>query len=149
MYGLLFRGRRGLIDMPRPLSTTIRLLFPKTLTPDETAGLKLFIGKAKCTNCHNGPLFTNGDFHNTGVPTPPKMPPDLGRADGIRKVLLDEFNCLGKYSDAGSGDCAELRYMDTDTTKYSGAFKTPYIEKCRREGSLYACRPILDSEGGT
>ena len=99
----------------------------KTLTPDETAGLKLFIGKAKCTNCHNGPLFTNGDFHNTGVPTPPKMPPDLGRADGIRKVLLDEFNCLGKYSDAGSGDCAELRYMDTDTTKYSGAFKTPTL----------------------
>ena len=96
-------------------------------TPDEAAGLRLFIGKAKCTNCHNGPLFTNGDFHNTGVPTPPKMPPDLGRADGIRKVLLDEFNCLGKYSDAGPGDCAELRYMDTNTTKYSGAFKTPTL----------------------
>ncbi|HTZ18495.1 MAG TPA: cytochrome c peroxidase, partial [Dissulfurispiraceae bacterium] len=99
----------------------------KTFTPDEAAGLRLFIGKAKCTNCHNGPLFTNGDFHNTGVPTPPKMPFDPGRADGMRKVLADEFNCLGKYSDAGSGDCAELRYMDTDTTKYSGAFKTPTL----------------------
>ena len=96
-------------------------------TPDEAAGLRLFIGKAKCTNCHNGPLFTNSDFHNTGVPTPPKMPADLGRADGMRKVLLDEFNCLGKYSDAGPGDCAELRYMDTDATKYSGAFKTPTL----------------------
>ncbi|HMB24638.1 MAG TPA: cytochrome-c peroxidase, partial [Anaerolineales bacterium] len=38
------------------------------LTPDEIAGLKLFIGPANCTNCHNGPLFTNNDFHNTGIP---------------------------------------------------------------------------------
>ncbi len=99
----------------------------KTFTPEEADGLRLFIGKAKCTNCHNGPLFTNSDFHNTGVPTPPKMPRDIGRADGIMKVLLDEFNCLGKYSDAGPGDCAELRYLDTDTAKYSGAFKTPTL----------------------
>ena len=39
------------------------------LTDDEVAGLKLFIGRAQCVNCHNGPLFTNNEFHNTGVPT--------------------------------------------------------------------------------
>jgi cytochrome c peroxidase len=32
------------------------------LSPEELKGLRLFIGKAKCTNCHNGPLFTDGDF---------------------------------------------------------------------------------------
>src|SRR5674476_801845 len=96
-------------------------------TPDEAEGLRLFIGKAKCTNCHTGPLFTNSEFHNTEVPTPPNMPRDNGRAGGMRKVLSDEFNCLGKYSDAGLGDCAELRYLNTDTTKYSGAFKTPTL----------------------
>lgn len=37
-------------------------------TNDEAKGLRLFIGKAKCTNCHNGPLFTNGQFHNIGAP---------------------------------------------------------------------------------
>src|SRR5208337_5592760 len=63
----------------------------------------------------------------TGVPMPPKMTRDDGRADGIGKVLSDEFNCLGKYSDAGPGDCAELRYLDTDTAKYLGAFKTPTL----------------------
>ena len=31
-------------------------------TPDEAAGLRLFIGRGDCTNCHNGPLFTNNDF---------------------------------------------------------------------------------------
>jgi cytochrome c peroxidase len=39
------------------------------LTRDEIAGLNLFISEANCINCHNGPLFTNNDFHNTGVPT--------------------------------------------------------------------------------
>ncbi|NOR35233.1 MAG: methylamine utilization protein, partial [Woeseiaceae bacterium] len=33
---------------------------------DEIAGLRLFIGKASCTQCHNGPLLTNHEFHNTG-----------------------------------------------------------------------------------
>ena len=122
----------------------------KTLTPDEVQGLRLFIGKAKCTNCHNGPLFTNSDFHNTGVPTPPKMPHDSGRADGIRKVLADEFNCLGKYSDAGSGDCAELRYLDTNTTKYLGALKTPTLRNVAQRapymhaGQFQTLRAVLE-----
>lgn len=102
-------------------------VLPKTFTSSEVKGLRLFIGKAKCTNCHSGPLFTNGDFHNTGVPSPAKMPQDRGRADGMRKVLLDEFNCLGRFSDAGSRDCAELKFLDTDTAKYVGAFKTPTL----------------------
>ncbi len=100
---------------------------PTMFTPGEVNGLRLFIGKAKCTNCHNGPLFTNGDFHNTGVSTPAKMPSDKGRADGIKKVLSDEFNCLGRYSDAGLQGCAELRFLDTAAEKYAGAFKTPTL----------------------
>ncbi len=98
-----------------------------TLTNDEVKGLRLFIGKAKCTNCHNGPLFTNGDFHNVKVPQPSKLPPDNGRSEAIAKVLADEFNCLSSYSDAKRRDCKELRFIDTDTEKYIGAFKTPTL----------------------
>lgn len=94
---------------------------------NEAKGLRLFIGKAKCLNCHNGPLFTNGDFHNIGVSQPPDLPKDRGRADAIIKVLADEFNCLSEYSDAQPGDCSELRFMDTATYKYIGAFKTPTL----------------------
>jgi cytochrome c peroxidase len=97
------------------------------LSSDAVNGLRLFIGKAKCTNCHYGPLFTNSDFHHTGVPTPAKMPLDKGRGEGMRKVLADEFNCLSRYSDAGPQDCAELRYLDVDAEKYVGAFKTPTL----------------------
>ncbi|MXY06097.1 MAG: cytochrome-c peroxidase, partial [Gammaproteobacteria bacterium] len=35
------------------------------LTHQEAEGLRLFIGKAQCINCHNGPLLTNHEFHNT------------------------------------------------------------------------------------
>ena len=49
---------------------------------DEIAGLELFIGKANCTQCHNGPLFTNNEFHNTGVPRRAGLPIDEGRLAG-------------------------------------------------------------------
>ena len=31
-------------------------------------GLKIFVGKGNCSVCHFGPLFTNGEFADTGVP---------------------------------------------------------------------------------
>ncbi|UCD34032.1 MAG: hypothetical protein JSU90_06945 [Nitrospiraceae bacterium] len=99
----------------------------KSMTNDEVKGLRLFIGKAKCTNCHSGPLLTNGSFHNIGVPQPDNLPRDNGRSEAIAKVLADEFSCLSRFSDARPADCAELRFIDTDTYKYIGAFKTPTL----------------------
>ncbi|HSK65552.1 MAG TPA: cytochrome-c peroxidase, partial [Anaerolineales bacterium] len=80
------------------------------MTANEVAGLKLFIGEANCTNCHNGPLFTNNDFHNTGVPAAEGLPEDVGRAKGAEEVMADEFICLGPYSDAQPDKCSELRF---------------------------------------
>ena len=31
-------------------------------------GARLFVGKASCIDCHNGPLFSDGLFHDIGVP---------------------------------------------------------------------------------
>lgn len=98
-----------------------------TLTRDEEAGLRLFIGKANCTNCHNGPLLTNNDFHNTGVPPDPSLPEDTGRAQGARQVLADEFNCLSPYSDAKPDQCAELRFIKSDGQELVRQFKPPSL----------------------
>jgi cytochrome c peroxidase len=97
------------------------------LTEDEVAGLRLFIGKGECINCHNGPLLTDNHFHNTGVPAAPGLPEDLGRATGAELVREDPFNCLGPYSDAGEGDCSELRFMAADGHELLRAFKTPSL----------------------
>lgn len=97
------------------------------LTDDEVAGLRLFIGRAECIKCHNGPLFTNNDFHNTGVPTAQGLSLDDGRASGVLKVINDEFNCLSKWSDAGENDCAELRFVTSEGEQLEAAFKPPTL----------------------
>jgi cytochrome c peroxidase len=97
------------------------------LTADEVAGLELFIGKANCTQCHNGPLFTDNHFHNTGVPAVADLPEDTGRALGARQVQADEFNCLNEYSDAQPEDCSELRFMTAEGEELLRAFKPPTL----------------------
>jgi len=36
--------------------------------PAAERGLKLFIGRASCIDCHNTPLFSDGKFHDIGIP---------------------------------------------------------------------------------
>jgi cytochrome c peroxidase len=95
------------------------------LQDNEVRGLGLFIGKAQCVTCHNGPLFTDQQFHNTGVPPRDAAKPDRGRAAATAKVRGDEFNCLGPFSDAAPKQCQELRFMVSDDAALEGAFKTP------------------------
>ena len=95
------------------------------LRANEVSGLRLFIGKAQCVTCHNGPLFTDQQFHNTGVPPRNAASPDRGRAAATAKVRGDEFNCLGPFSDARPAQCQELRFMVSEDPALEGAFKTP------------------------
>jgi cytochrome c peroxidase len=95
------------------------------LQADEARGLRLFIGKGQCVSCHNGPLLSDQQFHNTGVPPRDAARPDRGRATATAKVRSDEFNCLGPFSDAPPEQCQELRFMVTDDAALEGAFKTP------------------------
>ncbi len=95
---------------------------------DERAGLRLFIGKANCVNCHNGALLTDNHFHNTGVPqSQDGARADSGRATGVRAVMASEFNCLSHYSDAKPSDCGELRFAVTDGEELVRAYKTPSL----------------------
>lgn len=120
------------------------------LSTDEVAGLKLFIGKANCTTCHSGPLFTNNDFHNTGVSAAKDLPEDVGRAEGARQVLRDEFNCLSSYSDATANDCAGLRFLKTDGHELERQFKVPTLRNIAETapymhaGQMATLRDVLE-----
>ena len=96
------------------------------LNEDEIAGLRLFVGKASCTQCHNGPQLTNNGFSNIGVPDAPATPGDQGRLAGARQVAADEFNCLGPYSDAQPADCGELKSLSADAHA-KGQMKVPSL----------------------
>jgi cytochrome c peroxidase len=104
------------------------------LTPDEIAGLKLFIGEANCINCHSGPLFTNNDFHNTGVPAAKGLPNDVGRSLGAQQVLADEFNCLSVYSDATPDQCSELNFLVIDEHQQERQYKPPSLRNVAGRG---------------
>ena len=102
------------------------------LSADEIAGLKLFNGKAQCSNCHNGPLLTDDHFHNTGVPAVAGLPEDIGRARGALQVLEDEFNCRSKWSDASPEQCSELEFMVASGPELVRAYKTPGLRGVAR-----------------
>jgi cytochrome c peroxidase len=63
------------------------------LMPAATRGGLLFFGRARCGECHTGPLLADQEFHNVGVP--PLGPgidggPDIGRA-GVTGRAEDRF----------------------------------------------------------
>ncbi|ANT52277.1 cytochrome-c peroxidase [Mesorhizobium amorphae] len=96
-------------------------------SPEEILGLKLFIGKANCVTCHNGPRFTDNSFHNTGVPPVADLPPDRGRVDAITQVEADPFNCFGAFRDGDDSACRELRFMVKSGPELVRAYKTPSL----------------------
>ncbi len=106
----------------------------KILSPEEISGLKLFIAEAHCTNCHNGPLFTNNDFHNTGIPIAKDLLGDIGRAKGEQQVLADEFNCLSIYSDAKPEKCSELNFLVAGGNDLIRQFKPPSLRNVAERG---------------
>jgi cytochrome c peroxidase len=99
----------------------------EVLTAQEVRGLRAFLNQGQCVTCHNGPLLTDHAFHNTGVPPLRPEAPDRGRADGVLKLLRDEFNCLGRYSDAKPEQCGELQFLAADDAAQLAAFRTPSL----------------------
>ena len=105
----------------------------EALSTDEVLGLQLFIGEAGCVQCHNGPLLTNHEFHNTGVISFPGEVPDKGRTVGLRELLADPFNCIGNYSDDADKICTELEYARSGP-EVLGAFRTPSLRNLENTG---------------
>jgi cytochrome c peroxidase len=97
------------------------------LSAEERAGLKLFIGRAGCVRCHGGPRFSDGAFHDTGVPPVTGLPEDLGRETGVLKVAADPFNCLGRFRDGPDTACDKLRSVAMSRPELRRAFKTPSL----------------------
>lgn len=126
---LLKPGVSRFDDYVKSLNSNQRDTSPNILTSQEKLGLNLFIGKANCTNCHNGPLLANNAFHNTGLLSSPGKLPDLGRKKGIDLVRQDPFNCLNAFSDDNNA-CMELLYASS-TKELVGSFRTPSLRNLK------------------
>jgi cytochrome c peroxidase len=120
------------------------------LTGTEKRGLKLFIGKAACINCHTGPILSDGGFHNLGVPQVGNHVPatDTGRFGDIPKLLGNAYRGEGMFSDdmaAGAAKLDEVRANETggmdamfaplDSTK--GKFRTTGLLNIAETGPYF------------
>lgn len=102
------------------------------LSESAVRGLRAFIGAGRCVTCHNGPLLSDGQFHNLGLPPVVGVSDsDSGRREGARLVKKDEFRC-DVAPITYDGDCGELRYLDPEFPAFVGAFKTPTLRNVEK-----------------
>jgi cytochrome c peroxidase len=82
-------------------------------------GLKLFIGKAHCIQCHNTPLFSDDDFHVIGLRidttlSPHADPTETGRTSN-QALICNPTIADGDFSGTG-------HFSDDPNTKRDGNF---------------------------
>ncbi len=91
-FRLAFEREVNVVDIKRAIAAFERtLITPNSvfdryatgdkgaLTDQQKRGLILFIGKASCTQCHNGPNFTDNRFHSLGLLPGEHKCRDVGR----------------------------------------------------------------------
>ena len=114
-------------------------------------GLSIFVGKGSCNTCHVGPAFTNGEFHDTGIPffiEPGRVDP--GRHEGIKKLRASRFNLLGHYNDDPKRATAtSTRHVSLEHRNF-GEFRTPSLRNLAltapymHNGRLATLRDVVD-----
>jgi cytochrome c peroxidase len=91
-------------------------------------GLRLFLGRGQCATCHAGPLFSNGEFGDIGIPffiKPDGVDP--GRQGGIKRLLASPYNRLGRFNDDATRDNAiGTRHLRPEHRNF-GEFKVPTL----------------------
>jgi cytochrome c peroxidase len=98
-----------------------------TLSDAAIAGAQIFIGRGGCQECHRGPLFSDFQFHNIGVPQEGDHAPatDEGRYNGIQTLMKDTtFARTGSFSDDPTATDTIGLTADAEDV---GRFKTPSL----------------------
>ena len=123
------------------------------LSEQQMRGLELFAGKAGCISCHNGPLLSDEQYYNLGVP-----PYDGWEEDELAQITF-RFELYAK------GSTEELYrhtkddpglYFRTKDKKHKGKFRTPslrytqYTYPYMHNGMLETLRDVVVfyNEGG-
>ena len=113
-------------------------------------GLRLFLGRGQCATCHAGPLFSNGEFGDIGVPffiQPQGVDP--GRQGGIKRLLANPNNLLGPHNDDPTrANATGTKFLRPEHRNF-GEFKVPSLRNLTltapymHNGSLATLRDVV------
>jgi cytochrome c peroxidase len=104
----------------------------QALTDQQLHGLHLFRTKARCMNCHSGPMMTNNGFENIGLTYYGRFFEDRGR-----------YNVTYKPEDMGKFRVPMLRDIKaTDPTTHLGFFDLAFIT---RNGTVLGLLAMYDN----
>jgi len=96
----------------------------RALSKAQKRGLELFAGKANCIACHSGPLLSDEQYYNLGVP------PYAGWEDDALAQITFRFELYAKGSTEklyrGTKDDPGL-YFRTKDKRHKGKFRTPSL----------------------
>jgi cytochrome c peroxidase len=127
-------------------------------------GLKLFVGKAGCVHCHDGPHFSDNQFHVNGLKkmgSHVKFAETDGRALWIERMLSLPWNSASKWSDdpgEGGRRLAELKDMSVEQEKaeWNGMWRTKALRQAAKTapymhtGQIATLREVVEfyNKGG-
>jgi cytochrome c peroxidase len=110
-------------------------------------GARIFVGEGKCVVCHDGPTFTDLEFHDNRAPIGEGGDP--GRRLGLRRLRDDPFNALGAFADDG-GETGRIKLDLLVRDNHLGKqFKTPTLRNVARtapymhEGQLASLAEVV------
>lgn len=117
------------------------------LNTQQKRGLSLFAGKANCTACHNGPLLSDEQYYNAGVP------PYAGWEDDPLAQITFRFELYAKGSTEElyrkTKDDPGLYFRSKDA-RHKGKFRTPslrytkYTYPYMHNGMLATLRDVVE-----
>jgi cytochrome c peroxidase len=96
-------------------------------------GLRIFVGTGRCSVCHFGPNFTNGEFDDVGVRHfAEKGRVDTGRFGGIAALRASPFTLLGRYNDAPQAAAGLATRHVEPLHRNWGEFRVPSLRNVAR-----------------
>jgi cytochrome c peroxidase len=114
-------------------------------------GLRLFLGEGRCSVCHAGPAFSNGEFADIGIPFfRASGGVDSGRHGGLRALAASRMNRLGPHNDAGAADphAVGTRHV-LQAHRHFGEFRVPGLRQLQHsapymhDGSLATLQAVV------
>jgi cytochrome c peroxidase len=114
------------------------------ISPAAKRGARLFVGKASCVDCHNGPMLSDGAFHDIAVPQTgdhvptvadcfPKIPPCDCTPGAEGKSCLPAGAWSGRLKLATAPTTAQPVYATGATAAEKVTADIPYFSTFRRD----------------